>query len=369
MYASRSNIEELFVMGHRLMVFFSKAIPKHPEYHSTIPIVVSKRTKSRRDLDWIKKRLDVVALRIDEKQLNQYILKDLGIPQPDLQQQCKTHNQENSCQDHQTNLVHSSWEQEEQESSYNQEPWESFDGTNTWSVCTTSDFLDLDWESAHDISFETDDMEQSPDVIAFPRTHSATGCYTDRAAGSVTYTIAEALYRPTNTTQETDDESDSDEVDSWAQESVESYKPHQQQLQLQQQQLQHLQWSPRTNRHVLADIRNEFELSANSMMERSDLLRKTSAVSQYHGSAVTLDVSHYAPELSMSRTIPEKENNQRCCIDTTEKRISPYRRVRFDEGQNQLQLFVPNDNFEGITTKQTSCDVPYHRMMSVKGLG
>lgn len=322
-----------------------------------IPVIASKRAKSRRDLDWIKKRLDVVALRIDEKQLNRYILKDLAAPQLHLQQY-NTHNQENECHYHQANLVNISWEPEE--ASHNEEPWESFDDTNYWNVCTTTtDFLDSDWEPAHDISFENDEMERSHEFITFPSRDYTHVRYTRHAAGNAPDAIAEAVYHPQCAKQEVDYESDSDEVDSWAQESVVTYTP------LQQQQ----QSPPRTDRHVLADIRNERASSLHTTNDRSNLVQKTSAVCQYHGATTTLGLSFDTPELSMSRTVPEKENQQLQYIDKKVGKINRHRRVRFDDGQNQLQLYAPNEDCQGTTTKQTSCDVPYYKVMSMKETG
>lgn len=76
MYETRSNLEEIYVMGHRLIAFYTIALPKHPHYRSIDPSISNLREKSLIDLDWIRKRLDVISLRIDEEQLNQYILRE-----------------------------------------------------------------------------------------------------------------------------------------------------------------------------------------------------------------------------------------------------------------------------------------------------
>jgi hypothetical protein len=77
MYESRSNPEEIYVMGYRLIAFYTQALPKHPHYRSIDPSVSNLREKTLVDLDWIRKRLAVISLRIDEQQLNQYILHEV----------------------------------------------------------------------------------------------------------------------------------------------------------------------------------------------------------------------------------------------------------------------------------------------------
>lgn len=73
MYESRSNLEEIYVMGHRLIAFYTEALPRHKDYRSIDPSISTLREKTINDLDWIRKRLDVISLRIDEVQLNLHI--------------------------------------------------------------------------------------------------------------------------------------------------------------------------------------------------------------------------------------------------------------------------------------------------------
>jgi hypothetical protein len=58
-------------MGHRLIAFLSLALPHHPGYLSVT--VSADRNKTFRDLVWINERMDEVALKIDEEQLNRFI--------------------------------------------------------------------------------------------------------------------------------------------------------------------------------------------------------------------------------------------------------------------------------------------------------
>lgn len=70
----KSNLEEVYVMGHRLTAFLGKALPQHPNYKKTQ--VTSLRNKSLRQLDWIKAEMETLALKIDEEQLNTFITMD-----------------------------------------------------------------------------------------------------------------------------------------------------------------------------------------------------------------------------------------------------------------------------------------------------
>mmetsp|Transcript_10148 Transcript_10148/g.15654 ORF Transcript_10148/g.15654 Transcript_10148/m.15654 type:complete len:416 (+) Transcript_10148:175-1422(+) len=77
MYSSKRNPEEIYVMGCRLVSFLSDALPKHPQYHSTDPQIKNLRESSLDHLWWIQERVALIALRIDEAELNQFILSDL----------------------------------------------------------------------------------------------------------------------------------------------------------------------------------------------------------------------------------------------------------------------------------------------------
>lgn len=123
-------MEEIYTMGNRLIVFLHEALPQHPHYLSENSEISHLREKSQNDLDWIQNRLDVVALRLDEEQLNQFILHDLRghhtpkeqTPPPPRKAQERT--------------------------------WESFSG---WS--TTEEDL-AKWEDPKDVSFESDELDE-----------------------------------------------------------------------------------------------------------------------------------------------------------------------------------------------------------------
>jgi hypothetical protein len=71
-----SDIEATYVMGNRLSHFLTEALPRHPDYMKKDPLVARLREKSFQSLVHIKKKMDSLALRIDEEQLNQYIMND-----------------------------------------------------------------------------------------------------------------------------------------------------------------------------------------------------------------------------------------------------------------------------------------------------
>jgi len=76
-----STIEDTYVMGHRLIAFLSQALPRHPEYMARSS--EKYRNRMLKALVWINNRMDDIALKIDEDQLNRYITNDFN-PQPDL---------------------------------------------------------------------------------------------------------------------------------------------------------------------------------------------------------------------------------------------------------------------------------------------
>jgi hypothetical protein len=143
MYERRCNMEEVYVMGHRLIVFLDEALPQHPEYNSSKRDFVFLREKSRVELDWIQNRLDVVALRVDEGQLNQFILNGL--------RGYKNHSQ-NEVDDKMASPPQLRQRLPESQ-------WESFSGWATLS--NTND--EVQWEAAHDVSFESSDLDDSCD--------------------------------------------------------------------------------------------------------------------------------------------------------------------------------------------------------------
>ena len=77
---SDADLEETYVMGHRLKAFLGQALPKHPHYRRST--VAQMRSKSLRHLAWIKDKMHELAMKIDEEQLNTYITNDFD-PEPD----------------------------------------------------------------------------------------------------------------------------------------------------------------------------------------------------------------------------------------------------------------------------------------------
>ena len=122
-------MEEVFVMGHRLVVFLKHALRRHVMFDDVETYDL--RKKRQQDLEWIQNRLEVVALRIDEEEWNQYILRDL-----------------NSHLSKEGGLEGIKTRREQEESK-----WENFSG---WTTAGVGEFA---WEDAHDISFETSTTE------------------------------------------------------------------------------------------------------------------------------------------------------------------------------------------------------------------
>jgi hypothetical protein len=75
-FAKGSDIESTYVMGNRLSHFLTEALPRHPDYMTKDPLIARLREKSFQSLVHTKKYMDSLALRIDEEQLNQYIMHD-----------------------------------------------------------------------------------------------------------------------------------------------------------------------------------------------------------------------------------------------------------------------------------------------------
>lgn len=104
-------------MGHRLIHFLSEALPKHPDYMKKDASVSKLREKSFQSLLQIKKHIEALALRIDEEQLNKYIMHDFD---PFAEDDCST----SSCSEaegEQLSLSPSTFAQDDSQ-------WESFDG-------------------------------------------------------------------------------------------------------------------------------------------------------------------------------------------------------------------------------------------------
>lgn len=58
-------------MGHRLVSFLESALPQHPEYHR-ITLTIQRR-QCQSHLEWVRRKMEEIALTIDEAQLNAYV--------------------------------------------------------------------------------------------------------------------------------------------------------------------------------------------------------------------------------------------------------------------------------------------------------
>ena len=143
-------MEEVYVMGHRLIVFLDHALPQHPEFWSADSKISLLRDKFREDLHWIHNRLEVVALRVDEEQMNQHILLDL---EGGYEQLLMNHEPASPTLSEGKGV---------------DSEWEHFSG---WTAMVSEQ--DFAWEEAHDVSFESDEMQSTasfqydPDVSMY----------------------------------------------------------------------------------------------------------------------------------------------------------------------------------------------------------
>ena len=70
----KNNLEDIYIMGNRIVCFLAEYLPKHPHY---LKREVSQiRSWSIQELEYMKHCLDDIALLIDEEQLNKYITVD-----------------------------------------------------------------------------------------------------------------------------------------------------------------------------------------------------------------------------------------------------------------------------------------------------
>jgi hypothetical protein len=236
-------MEEIYVMGSRLIAFLSVSLPKHPKYHSTTPEISSLREKSLHDLEWIRKRLDVIALRIDEEQLNRFIMEDL-----------ESKKKEKNNDDAKPPAIEVSFESEETSSltANDNDHWESFTG---WSLeVSDEENSHVDWNvsGAKDVSFDSheimdmssaslpsglmddDDADDPGHVLDL---ESVSSDDEEQESGDDTFEVSEAIHFKFDTEEDDDAsdidssflravkseevryESDSEAVDSWAQDS------------------------------------------------------------------------------------------------------------------------------------------------------
>jgi hypothetical protein len=300
MYETRSNMEEVYVMGHRLIVFLDEALPHHPQYYSPLPEIASLRNKSRLELDWIQKRMEVIALRVDEEQLNKFILDDL-----------KGHQRQST-------------------SSSPGSKWEKFSG---WAMGQ-----DLgEWEEAHDISFDSGEVEaaevesyEDPEIESYESDYPTQ--VSDLPGGS--YTIPEEDYGFLRkvASEEVPFETDSEAVDSWAQDSDQSSSP-----------------SPRFfNRKAFQNMINRAKtpriqeaqdppgLSPRALPKLACFLPMSPSYKDEDEDRQVLGIK--------SRHDLDKENVTISTVPSDEEDdISFRRRVRFNDAGNQTQLYVPEE--------------------------
>lgn len=206
MYENRCNMEVVYVMGHRLIVFLDDALPQHPQFTSPDPSISFMRSKSRHDLDWILKRLDVVALRIDEDQLNKFILNDLAAQtqqrNPGVWSDVQQERGEEKEEEEEHPIVNVSFETEDSlDWEKEEEPWEAFAG---WSVNVDTEQRELEWEEARDVSFETYAKDDGPIVHDISRV-------------KIDAPDDDASFLQKISGQDVPYETDSEAVDSWAQ--------------------------------------------------------------------------------------------------------------------------------------------------------
>jgi hypothetical protein len=145
-----SKLEDTFIMGNRLLSFLSSALPSHPEYMQQS--MEQERNETFRNLVWINARLDKIALKIDEEQLNKYItdeyVPDPGEGEDDSSEDSSSHDEE-------------IWRGKElvsnprtQSVTANEGGWESFEG---WS-------LDVEFENKPQLTESDSSVSSSKDA-------------------------------------------------------------------------------------------------------------------------------------------------------------------------------------------------------------
>ena len=330
MYETRNNMEEVYVMGHRLIVFLNQALPQHPEYLSTHPEISFWRQKNRQELDWIQNRLDVVALRVDEEQLNQYILNDLrGYNQYQCnsqhQHQCneKDRDDQSVSPPQRGNYVHVEAHVEAQ--------WESFSG---WTTAATDQ--DFKWEEAHDVSFESSEMDASEEQDSYddddPETYQTQTDFLGEESDlpkTVTSMLEEEDYTFLHRIAEEElvYDTDSEAVDSWAQTSDDGSP------------------SPRlSHRKAFTDlVTNALKRPVRQAEDPPGIsLSKINCFMAFRTSDDRLK-DQYDKENETCSTAPSDE----------EQDLSPRWRVRFNEGRNRFQAYDPEatDNLGALSIR------------------
>jgi hypothetical protein len=71
MHLTGADLEETYIMGHRMLSFLTEWLPKHPEYLR--PEASAVRTQSREQLELLREVLFDLELQIDEEQCNRFV--------------------------------------------------------------------------------------------------------------------------------------------------------------------------------------------------------------------------------------------------------------------------------------------------------
>mmetsp|Transcript_25177 Transcript_25177/g.35470 ORF Transcript_25177/g.35470 Transcript_25177/m.35470 type:complete len:482 (-) Transcript_25177:243-1688(-) len=254
MYSSKRNPEEIYVMGCRLVSFLSEALPKHPQYHSADAQIKSLREKSLDQLSWIQERVGLIALRIDEAELNQFILDDLESSSITIDTRSEKHIRNETCSFESLEELIPTRDQPSPSPSFHKNN-NANNTTHTTSSSTTSDVVVTNnsaWEDFSgwpqqvsfqpheaetsnvfsEVSFDIDEDDCLDGGTAFPngspqrqynflfgdeRDHVLDSTYELDLSGSILNTLAY---------QDVRYETDSEAQDSWAQDTETSFQSH-----------------------------------------------------------------------------------------------------------------------------------------------
>lgn len=205
-------------MGYRLKLFLTDALPNHPEYKSMAPRVFVLRKKSEKRLEWICKRLELIALRIDEESLNTFILRDLNTCiVRDLESQIMVSTSKDTVPtitDTSDSSDPSDVTSEEKEASPPDSEWERFSG---WSLDIPMEATL--WKQASEVSFDSDDRLISDSSLSdsWNSSNSYMWAWDNPKVEDAEDAEIDTSFLMEIATQEVKYESDSEAVDSWAQ--------------------------------------------------------------------------------------------------------------------------------------------------------
>ena len=143
-----NKVEDAYVLGHRLLTFLSTALPKHPEYHTSL----DQRTRCVTETIYIRTQLKKFALRIDEEQLNRFMEHDYEPPATDDEDEDEPDSLVSQQNEEAKNLPQKQHQQE----------WENFEG---WSICRPN-LIDTD-ESSYDEHEESTLANSAEQAISY----------------------------------------------------------------------------------------------------------------------------------------------------------------------------------------------------------